>query len=214
MKILNLNDTHISGTNSISRLGNMYEDFMLKMDETIELSKSCDIVVHSGDLFHTALVAYSLIDELVDKIEDAKIPWYILPGNHDMQGAHWETSGGTSLAHIFKRSQYVKQLDFLATENVFIKGYPYFHNCEQEIKEKGLFTESTKKFKIAVTHAFITPAKFRDDILHVEIKDIKSNYNIVLCSHFHNDSGAIKNGDTTYINVGAWGKEKYYRSKP
>ncbi len=206
MKILNLNDTHISGINSAFRVGDMHKDFMLKLDETIKLSKDCDIVIHSGDVFHTPLVTNNIVDEFLDKIEAAKIPWYILPGNHDMIGAKWETSGGTSLNHIFRRSPLVKQLIELEFDNLYIKGYPYYHNIENDIKEKGLITESKKSFNIAVTHAFISPKKFRDDVLHVKIKDIKCNYDIVLCSHFHENWGAFEKDNITYINVGEWGR--------
>jgi DNA repair exonuclease SbcCD nuclease subunit len=216
MKILNFNDTHIGGVNSISRTGNMYEDFMLKLDETVELSKKCDLVIHSGDVFHTNLVANSVLDDFLDKVESAKVPWYILPGNHDMIGARWETSSGTSLAHIFRRSKIVKQLTELEFDNLYIKGYPYYHNIENDIKEKGLITESKKQFNLAVTHAFISPKPFREDVLHVEIKDINCNYDYVLCSHFHEDWGIVYHNDVGYINVGAWGRRTIteYKHKP
>ena len=209
LKLLNLNDTHISGTNSIRRIGNMYEDFMLKLDETIELSKSCDMVIHSGDLFHTSLVANNIVDDVVDKIEAVKIPWFVLPGNHDCVGANWNVSQGTSLAHIFRRSKLIQGLNDIKGKDFYIKGYTYYHNIEQDFKDKGIFHDlkkSKKVYTIAVTHALISPKPFLQQVLHVEIKDIKTNYDVVLCSHLHQDSGEIKVGNTSFVNVGAWGR--------
>jgi len=206
MRILNLNDTHIGGKNSVCRIGNMYDDFMTKLDETIKLSKKCDLVIHSGDVFHTSTVSNSIIDDFLDRVEEAKIPWYILPGNHDMDGAHWNTSGNTSLAHVFRRSKIVQQLDELEFDDIYIKGFPYYHNIENDFKLNGIITESKKSFKIAVTHAFISPKPFRPDVTHVEIKDIKCNFDYVLCSHFHHDTGITEHNSTMFTNCGAWGR--------
>jgi DNA repair exonuclease SbcCD nuclease subunit len=206
MKILNLSDTHIGGVNSERRLGNMYADFMLKLDETIKLSKKCDMVIHSGDVFHTSQVSNNIVDDFLDKVEAAKIPWYILPGNHDMIGSNWSTSSGSSLAHIFRRSSLVKILDKLEFENCFIEGFSYNHGIEAKFKDEGIITTSDKKFKIAVTHAFISIKPFRPDVLHVVAKDINTNFDCVLCSHFHHDTGVTRIGNTDFINVGAWGR--------
>jgi DNA repair exonuclease SbcCD nuclease subunit len=207
VKILALNDSHISGTNSIRRLGNIYEDFLLKLDETIKLSKKCDLVLHSGDLFHSPIVALNIVDDIVDRIEATKIPWYITPGNHDMSGAKWETSSGTSLNHIFRRSKMIHHLTELDFDDIFITGHDYYCGIENDFKAKGIITDSKKNIKIAVTHAFLTIKPFRPDVLHAEIKDINCNYNIVLCSHLHEEWGIYTDkNNTQWINVGCWGR--------
>lgn len=205
MRILDLADSHIKGKNSRNRIGNYYNDCLIKLDEIITLSKKCDMVIHSGDLFDIPNVALTIIDDVVDRIEKANIPWYILPGNHDMNGASWETSNSTALAHIFRRSNQIKLLTELDLPGCYIKGYPYYFEIEKNIKENGLICDNTEKFKIAVTHAFISIKPFHPDVLHVQAKDIKSNFDICLCSHFHSHfDGQINK--TRFFNPGEIGR--------
>ena len=63
MKILNLRDSHFRGKNSIHRIGDMYSDMLLKLDEIIELSKKCNIVIHDGDVWDSPHVSNLIIDD-------------------------------------------------------------------------------------------------------------------------------------------------------
>ena len=207
MKILILNDSHDRGRNSIHRLGNMHSDFLLKLDETIEISKDCDFVVHLGDIWDSPIVSNTIIDEWLDRIELSKKKWYILPGNHDMIGASWQTSKNTALAHAFRRSnniEFLSEIDF-PKEKLFIKGYPYYFGCENDIANEGLKHDKKGYYTIACTHAFISIKPFLTNVIHVQAKDIKTNYNTVFCSHFHTVFDKLFN-KTRYFNLGAWGR--------
>jgi len=206
MKFLVLNDSHIQGKNSRNYIGDYYSDCLKQLDETIELSKDCQFIIHLGDVFDSAVVANTIVDDVVDRIEASMKTWLILPGNHDMIGHNWENSGGTSLAHIFRRSQYIKLLTELEKSNYNIKGYPYYHAIEEDIKNNGLLIKRDMRFTIAATHAFISIKPFRDDVLHVVAKDIKTNFDLVLCSHVHQDTGITQIGNTQFLNIGAWGR--------
>ena len=202
MKILNLRDTHFRGKNSVHRIGNMYQDILTKLDEVIKLSKKCDLVIHDGDFFDSPYVSNLVIDDIIDRIESVKIPWYVTVGNHDMSGANWESSKSSALAHTFRRSKLIKELKELEFADCYIKSYPYYYACEEDIKKNGIKHDKEGKFTIASTHAFISIKPFLKQVLHVQAKDIETNYNMVLCSHFHDVfDEAINN--TRFINSGS-----------
>lgn len=187
MKILYLTDTQIRGINSENRVGNYYADVMTKIKEIIDLSKKLkvDKVIHGGDLFDSAIVSNVIVDELIDLIEEGNIPWYVIRGNHDEQNNSPQLSKATSLDHCFRRSKFINYLDKINGSNVLIKGYDYYTGIENDIKEKGLIIKSEAKLKIAVIHAFITEKPFLSSVMHIQMKDINTNFDIVLCSHYH-----------------------------
>lgn len=187
-KYIFLADTHIKGINPINRKGDYYKDVMIKIAEVISIAKEKEVnaIVHCGDLYDSPNVSNLMIDEFIDMIEASEIKWYIVPGNHDEIGHNWDLSKGSSLAHIFRRSKMIKQLTLLYSENGVINGFPYYHNIESDISEKGLMcSHPDNPFKIAVTHAMITKKKFPFQVMHVLEKDIKTDFNVVICSHYH-----------------------------
>ena len=206
MKILNLKDTHFRAKNSVNRIGNMYEDILCKLDEVIELSKNCDIVLHDGDVYDTPYISNIVIDDVIDRIDKAKIPWYVNIGNHDMTGANWESSKSSALAHTFRRSKYIKELKEplrFKKEKVVISPYPYFFGIEENIKDYGLnYHSDDKVFSIASTHAFISIKPFHPEVSHVQAKNIRTNFDLVTCSHFHSVFDETYN-DTRFINSGS-----------
>jgi len=212
MKILILNDSHDKGINPINRLDNYHQSLLLKLEETIQLSKDCDFVIHLGDVWDSSHVANTVIDDWLDRIEASKKTWYILPANHDMLNGKWENSNSSALAHSFRRSKWVQPLTELEFDDCYIKGYPYYFNCEEDIKEKGLIHQSKKKLTIACTHSLITVKPFLSQVLHVQTKDIKCNYNLVLCSHFHSSFDETIN-KTRFLNLGVYGRTSINEAK-
>jgi len=205
MKILVLADSHSKGKNPRNRIDNFHESILLKLEETIDLSKKCDMVIHLGDVWDTPIISNSIVDDWLDRIEEAGIPWYILPANHDMIGGKWETSSFSVLAHAFRRSKIFRKLESMEFEDSIINAYLYYFCCEDDIKENGLKCKKSAKFKIACTHAFITIKPFHPDVLHVQAKDIKNNHDLTLCSHFHFDFDEII-GKTRYLNLNSFGR--------
>lgn len=205
MRLLNLRDSHFRGKNSVHRIGNMYQDILSKLDEVIELSKDCDMVLHDGDFFDSPYVSNTVIDDIIDRIEKAKIPWYVTVGNHDMSGANWGASKSSALAHTFRRSKYITELFkplIFKKEKVAIHSYPYFFGIEDTIKKLGLQHKEKDYFTIASTHAFISIKPFLKQVLHVQAKDIKTNFDLVTCSHFHDVFDETING-TRFLNSGS-----------
>lgn len=214
MKFLYIQDTHIRGRNSEHRIGNYYEDVMVKINEVVELSKKIgtDCVLHGGDIWDSANVSNVMLDEFIDLVEAAKIPWYVLPGTHDMIGHDWALSKGSTLAHAFRRSRLIHELTTLSESGDehskwFIQGFKYYHNCESDIAKNGLMSSAPLPLKIAVTHAFITLKPFLKTVMHVVAKDIATDFDIVLNAHYHCPWGIKRIGNTKWVNIGAFGRK-------
>jgi len=207
MKIIYFTDSHIKGKNPVNRLDNYNTSCLAKMNEITEIAKEekCDAIICGGDIFDTPTVSNTVIDDVVDIIEDAKIDFYIVPGNHDMTSHNWEVSKSSALAHIFRRSDTIKILDVIKSKDCFIKGYKYHHTIEEELKENGLKHEQSDRFTIAVPHAFISIKSFFKEVSHICAKDLDTNYDLVLCSHFHMTFDETIN-DTRFLNTNSLGR--------
>jgi len=215
MKIIYIQDSHIKGINPLHRKGSYYKDLMEKMEAVIKIAKKCrvDRIIHGGDLYDSENVSNVLVDEFIDMVEEAKIKWDIVPGNHDEVGNDWKLSKSSTLAHIFRRSKMINELKEIKDKTVFIKGYSYYHGIENDIKEKGLMCPKTDKLKIAVLHAMVTLKPLPYTAMHIIAKDIKTNYDIVLVAHNHKGWGEYHlvqppYKTTNFINIGALGRKK------
>ncbi len=161
MKIIYIQDSHIKGKNPQSRLGSYYQDVMAKIKEVIDIAKEkkVDEIIHGGDVYEAPLVSNTILDELVDMIEESGISWNIVWGNHDCIGHDPKLSKASTLAHIFRRSKLINHcnLHIDSSDNYIIQPFDYYHNIEEDIKNNGLTcSRPNAKLKIGIVHAFIT----------------------------------------------------------
>ena len=85
MKIIHFSDTHLWITlENTTREDDFYNNFEKIIDEIIKLNP--EIVIHSGDLFHTSKPSNKAISIIVKnflKLENANIKTIIIAWNHD-----------------------------------------------------------------------------------------------------------------------------------
>ena len=215
MKLLYIQDFHLSGNSPVNRKDNFYQSMLIKLDETLSIAKTqkVDLIIDGGDFFNREIVSNTIVDDVLDRIESSGIDWAMLYGNHCMVGNNINVSQSSSLAHIFRRSKLVTYLDEINEKFCYIKSYDYKHGIEQEIKDDGLFCEETEKLKIAVVHSMLTIKPFHPDVLHVVAKDIKTNYDIILCAHYHIGWGIKEINGVKFINISALGRRAINESK-
>ena len=209
MKILYLQDFHLSGKTPENRKDNYFQSMLLKLDEILEIAKKEKVekIIDGGDFLESPIIAYQILDEAWDRIEDNKIPFHMLFGNHCEIGHNIENSKGTSLAHMIRRSNCFNSLNTIETKNHYITGIEYEHNIEQKIKEEGLFHNKTDKLTIAVVHGLITEKPLPYSAMHLCYKDIKTNFDYLLISHNHHPFN-LQINDTKIINIGCVGRRK------
>jgi len=204
MKLLIFSDFHFRGINPRSRIDNYYQSCLQKFEEILSLSKKCDSIISVGDFLDSPVVANTIVDDLLDRIDANKKDFYVLFGNHELQNYNLDASKATSLAHMIRRSKYVKHLEELEDKNIYIKGYDCSFENEYKLKEEGLVHNSEKK-SISFIHQFVTIKPFIQSVAHVVAKDIKTNYDIIWNSHYHTQFDEVING-CRFINIGSTGR--------
>ncbi len=211
-KFLYVQDGHTQGINSQSRLGDYFSDWLLKFDEIISLAQQhkCEAILDGGDLLETKKPAYTILDEIADRIEKGGIPLYSLLGNHAMHCGHIENSIDTGLYHLQKRSKMLHYLRELGNKNddYRIIGIDYFYDIEDWLKNTifDRFNYMGKElYTIYIIHAMITPKPFFKNASYIVPKDIKGNADLILCSHYHH-SFSQKIGNTEFLNIGCFGR--------
>lgn len=213
-RFLYFQDMHIKGKNSVNRIGNYFEDLLIKFDELLSIAKEnkVEAILDGGDILHSSEPSYRILDEIADRVEKNKIPIYSLFGNHAERYHSIEHSRYTGLAHLFKRSKYFKYFEKISDEKAetkkkfIIKGIEYSHNIEEQIKNKGIDLGGLNNtWKIAIVHAFITPKPFLPQVMHVCCDDIKTNADIVLVAHYHKQ-WEKQIGNTLFKDIGCFGR--------
>lgn len=222
MKYLICQDIHLKGINSENRIGNYYSDVITKIKEIISIAKEKEVssILCGGDIFDIPVVSNLIVDELVDLIEYSEIHWQVVPGNHDEIGHSWNNSKGTSLAHIFRRSDMINKfeweqrvdIDIIDKEKdmkTYIQGFEYYHDIEQDLKNYGLYINDNapnKSYKIALVHALIVEKKLPTEMC-ITIDEVKTDFDVVFIAHNHKQFDITKNG-TRFIDLGCIGRRK------
>lgn len=210
MKYLIYTDAHVKGINPRSRTDNYYQSWLDKYRELFLIAKENKVtaIIDGGDLLDTPNVADSIVDDILDIVEENKIPVYAMWGNHSMCGHHKETSKGTSLAHMFRRSKLFQDCGggVEVGTDFHIDFIDYDHNIEDKIKEQGIIIDSKESYwKIAVCHVMITPEPFFKEAAFIVPEDVKTNADIIVCGHYHHP-WQKKIGKTQFLNPGCFGR--------
>jgi DNA repair exonuclease SbcCD nuclease subunit len=206
-KFLYYQDAHLKGINPARRTDNYLESWMIKFREVLSLAKKHKVekVIDGGDFLHTPIVSNSIIDDVLDAIEENGIPFHFMFGNHSMCGANRETSNGTTLAHALRRSKMLSEGDLIQGIDHTIKLIDYSHGIETKLKEEPILLGPTDVWKILLIHAMVTEKSFRPDVLHVVADEIKTNADLCLISHFH-QPWEKQIGNTKFLDIGAYGR--------
>jgi len=206
-KYLFYSDAHAKGNNPSRRIDNYFESWMIKFREMLSLAKKYKVeaIIDGGDLLDGAIVANSVIDEILDAIEDTGIPIYMMWGNHCQIGHHKSTSGGSSLAHMFRRCKLLKDVNEILQPEFNIRFVDYEHNLEEKIKTEGIhFSCHENMWKIAIVHIMITPSYFPTE-QHIIAEAVETNANLVIVAHYH-EPWTKKVGNTQFLDIGAFGR--------
>jgi len=210
-KFLYCSDLHGKAKNPNSRIDNYTESWLTKIKEIQQLAidNDCRCIIVNGDVFDTPYVSNVLLDDFIDIVEnqctDKKVLWRIVVGNHDLVGCNWEASKVGALAHVFRRCKLIDRLTTIETDDYYIEGMDYFFGIEDSIKEKGL-KHDKKTFSVCIPHALIIEKPFFQNAAQVLMKEIDSDFDLVLCGHLHQSFDKTING-TRYLNLNSIGRK-------
>jgi len=200
MKILYLADLHLRTMKPLSRTDDDYFETQfdkLNQIKEIVIKEKVDLVILGGDVYDSNKVSYYLIVRTILFFKELTsiVPVYSVVGNHDMLGQNIDAMDKTVLGIMFS-TDFIKKLDVYKKGNVYIKGIDYRLKPDTDymIKEKD-------NVKIIASHDMITPTEnFPFEVLPID--KIKTNAEIVLCSHYHVPFTVMKK-KTLFINPGS-----------
>lgn len=199
MRILYFTDSHFRLSPPVNRKETP-EDFknkiIGKVISIIKLAKKhkVDAIFCGGDFFDQSTPSYTLFTRLVVVLSKNKIPFYIVPGNHDIFNGNLNTLYRTALKAL-EKSGHVKILtNGIEFEDTYVAAIPY--HCEKvdfKIKRK-------KPINILIAHHMIVDEPVMFDAYLPS--DIDTDADLVLGAHFHKPYD-ITIGKTRFINPGS-----------
>lgn len=221
MKILHLTDTHLTAKNPASRLDVFYESLLNKLSDVTEIIKQeqVDLVIHTGDLFHTSRIAFQVTGDLAQILRAWNVPILVVPGNHDLDGYNLSTINQTSLG-LLARTGVVQLLTRQAPYEVMIdglclriEGQEFDMNLDKGNPDDYRMRE-TKDLNILAAHGMLMEKPYFEEVPHTLIKDVDSNADIVLCGHYHPGFGCIQQGKTFFYNPGSMSRVEISKREP
>lgn len=197
-KILYFTDSHfrlLPPVNRKEKKKEFLKKSFSKFDKVLNIAEEKDVnsIICGGDFFDNASSSHSLISKIIKRIRKNTIPFYIVPGNHDIFNGNINTLYRTAL-NILLEAGDIKFLDELEYDNVYFKGKSFtYKGLDSSIKNK-------KDYNVLIPHAMITDSKAPFECYVPE--DIKTKADLVLCSHYHKPFD-IKENNTRFVNPGS-----------
>lgn len=216
MKILHITDSHGTVKSPESRTDLFYLTFLRKLAEITYIVKlqKIDMVLHTGDLFHSSRVSNKFMGQVAEIIQSWGVPLYVVPGNHDIDGYTIDTIDQTSLGLLAKTGV----LTLLTRDNpirinavqqsngkvftVAISGQEYYSEIDTGNMEDFEMQQDEADINILAIHGYIADTQQHPNIRCTYPKDIITDADIILSGHYHR-SFALDVGDTSYYNPGS-----------
>ena len=214
MKILHITDSHGTVKSPESRTDLFYLTFLRKLAEityAVKLHK-IDMVIHTGDLFHSSRVSNKFMGQVAEIIKGWGVPCYVVPGNHDIDGYTIETIDQTSLGLLAKTGV----LTLLTRDNpitveaeqagthftVAISGQEYYSEIDTGNMSDYEMQQDEADINILAVHGYIADTQQHPNIRCTYPKDIITDADIILSGHYHR-SFALDIGNVAYYNPGS-----------
>ena len=225
---LYVTDTHATGRGPRSRLDSYWDAMMEKFYElrAVIQEKKVEAVFHGGDLFDKPVISLSLLGELATYIRSTNVPWYVVPGNHDLFGYDLASLPQTSLGllakagviHILDRSS-GPIVYSLGGHTISFEGQPYHKDIDQRDISLDYYTISDASYRILIPHSMLLNKEYFPDVPYTHINSLKdkTDADAILVGHYHDGYGKqmITHTDrkqTTVINPGSMMRDEASKS--
>ena len=153
------------------------------------------MVIHTGDLFHTARVSDKFAGQVSEMIKGWKIPVYVVPGNHDIEGYTVDTIDQTKLG-LLAKAGVINILDrnnpitINVEQNnkkfsVAISGQEYYAHIDEGNMDDFEMQQPEADFNILAIHGYIADTPQHPNIKCTMCNDIVSDADVILAGHYH-----------------------------
>lgn len=197
MKILHITDSHGTVKGPESRKDIYYITFLRKLYELgyVVKKEKIDIVIHTGDLFHTARVSDKFAGQVSEMIKSWQVPVYVVPGNHDIEGYTTDTIDQTKLG-LLAKTGVIHLLDrdnpITITANqdgeeytVAISGQEYYAHIDEGNMQDFEMQQDEADFNILAIHGYIADTAQHPNIKCTMVGDIVTDADVILTGHYH-----------------------------
>jgi len=210
-------DLHYRGTNPRARTDDFQAALNTKLSEVDLLARthSCDGVIIPGDITDSPGITLPVIGDLYTRLAQVEKPVYVIPGNHDVWGANTATLSRTPYrllaritSNIYDLSRY-EQLIPSGSEYIRITGSPYSAMTDRGLGDYLVPNLDAQKewthtaLNIHVAHGMLLDYPLGRYTLIDDVANHPDAPDVLICGHEHIGFGAIKRGNTTFINPGA-----------
>ena len=216
MNIIHVTDTHGTAKSPASRKDIYSFTFLKKLAELIYVAKEVyhsDMILHTGDMFHVPIVSMKFLGQVAEIIRATNIPFYVVPGNHDIIGYNTDTLDQTALG-VLAKTGVIKILDRNhplkvkcknATGQSFeiaISGQEYHEGIDDGTDpDDFLMQQKEADLNILATHCYLVEKPI-PVMSHTLLQSVNTDADIVLSGHWHQPFSKTV-GDVDFYNPGA-----------
>ncbi|MHA1124438.1 MAG: metallophosphoesterase family protein [Candidatus Heimdallarchaeota archaeon] len=205
-----------------------WEDFFNAANDCVKqiVKEKPDFVIHCGDLFHQFKPLPGAIRQtlaILEKFREAKIPFYVIRGNHDASKAQAQRYGGTILKLLddFGYMHYVQDERVDINEHISFFGIGEYGKATGTLLEEVLrnYPLAEEKYNILALHGYIQ-GQVSDNLYDLTGYELASRgFNYIALGHYHKKWEEPANnlycpGSTEQTSLNDWGKpdeDGYFR---
>lgn len=212
MRLLYGADWHLrSSTPACRKDTDFYERQLIKLQQVVDWANTykVDHILHGGDFFDSHDPTLRLVHDVMGimrkaNTQDGDSHWFVNPGNHDIFGANTTTMSRTGLG-ILRQAGVIQTFDKITTLNDLPGGRrPVIRFIPYRLDGVGdayhFENKDLSHLYIIVNHDMITthPVPFP----HILYEDVKTNADLVLCSHWHSRFDVTSKSGVRFVNSG------------
>lgn len=213
--MLFLTDTHYNATSPSNRKDNLLETSLKKTQEVLEIchAHQVDAVLHGGDFFQRPDVTDLVAGRVASIIREFRVPFFVVPGGHDIFGNNIETINRTKLG-LFAKSGLVRLLIHPTQECVILKGEgvsvqltgtaSHYGIDVEAIDEDYVLQYKNADYAVHVVHGMLMPRQFIPNAPVVVIDRICNTLaDVTLAGHYHIGFPPVCYDGKWFMNCGA-----------
>lgn len=203
IKVLFVGDTHGDDNTPDKRKDSYLDACLEEMQECVEIAdaRSCDLVVHLGDVFHRIEPGPLIRNGYLKILSRAKTPWYTVIGNHDVK--HNLSYYPQSTIRTLVESGVLITGESIEEYGIFLA----HHTAElnDQLRDGYLLD---KPYPIVAAHATITLGPFFGS--YVLFDEVKTNdkTKLIVSGHVHDAMESTRADGVQFINPGSVCREK------
>jgi exonuclease SbcD len=194
MKFLFTTDWHLSNKIPSSRTELYINNQWNKVKEILKIAfeNKVDFILHGGDLFDEYDIDFVVISNLVDVLKDSKIPFYVVPGNHDLFGNNVESLNKCAI-YITSLTKVIE----LLIKPKFIDGIKFVPVLPNQVDKIDWIGD------VYIVHNLVTPTPLPFKHILCSELDLFDN-KLFLCGDFHYPFEY--KGKSLFLNPGCIGR--------